>query len=54
MRLYLEPHKIGDDIVRGWVYMYVWGVEACFLGSENKIHGCEYMQVKTARSLKYI
>ena len=31
MRFYLEPHKIVDDVERGWGE---FGVEACFVGSK--------------------
>ena len=46
VRLYLEPHKIGDGVGRD---RYVWGMEAGFVGSENKIHGCEFQQVRGGR-----
>ena len=38
MRLYLEPHKIGDDDGSGWGVHICLGVEACFVGSEMDVN----------------
>ena len=39
MNLYLEPHKM---LGGGGGVQVCLGVEACFVGSENKIQECEF------------
>ena len=52
MRLYLEPHKIGDDVGSGWGVHICLGVEACFVGREMDVNLLtDHMQVRTTWGL---